>query len=184
MVVVGTSLGGLSALSVLLSGLNKSFALPLVIVQHRVKTPDDTLVRLLGVQSTLPVKEPQDKDPVEPGVVFLAPSDYHLMLERDRFALSVEAPHNYARPSIDVLFESAAESHGAGVLGIVLTGSNDDGARGALAIKQRGGRVLVQDPIGAESAIMPAAAIAAAPVDAVLSLAGLVAALRALKSGA
>jgi two-component system chemotaxis response regulator CheB len=163
-VVVGSSLGGLHALGLLLRGLPAGFPAPIVIVQHRGKDPDDALRRLLSVQSQLPVSEPIDKERVVPGHVYIAPADYHLLLERGSFALSTEAPVHYARPAVDVLFESAAESYGAGVVGVVLTGANHDGAAGAAKIKRYGGRVIVQDPESAESRPMPLAAIAATGV--------------------
>jgi two-component system, chemotaxis family, protein-glutamate methylesterase/glutaminase len=176
-VVVGTSLGGLSAMKVLLSGLPRDFRLPIVIVQHRGKTADDALVNLLRKQTPLSVSEPNDKEPLESGHVYIAPADYHLLVEPKSLALSTEAPVNYARPSIDVLFESAAETHRSGVVGVVLTGANEDGAAGAARIKQRGGVVLVQTAESAEAAAMPAAAIAATNIDTVVPLAELPAVL-------
>lgn len=169
-VVVGASLGGLSALRVLLSGLPKEFPLPVVIVQHRGKAEDDPLAELLGVDSSLPVSEPDDKQPLETAHAYVAPADYHLLLEPGRLTLSTEAPVNCARPSVDVLFESAADAYGRGVTGVVLTGANQDGARGCARIKARGGVVLVQDPAEAEGSVMPAAAMAATRVDRVLPL--------------
>jgi two-component system, chemotaxis family, protein-glutamate methylesterase/glutaminase len=176
-VVVGTSLGGLSAMKVLLSGLPREFRPPIVIVQHRGKTADDALVELLRKQTPLPVSEPNDKELLEARHVYIAPADYHLLVEPKSLALSTEAPVNYARPSIDVLFESAAETHGSGVIGVVLTGANEDGATGAARIKQRGGVVLVQDVASAEATAMPAAVIAATSVDKVVPLAELPAVL-------
>jgi two-component system chemotaxis response regulator CheB len=169
-VVVGTSLGGLVALSTLLRNIPRDFPAPIAIVQHRARTEDDALERLLAGQAALQVVEPEDKEPLAPGRVYLAPADYHLLIERTWVALSTAAPESYARPSIDLLFESAADSHGAGVVGVVLTGSNSDGARGCQRIKARGGRVFVQDPATAQSSAMPAAAVAATRVDAVLPL--------------
>jgi two-component system chemotaxis response regulator CheB len=176
-VVIGTSLGGLAALRVLLAKVPRNYPVPVVIAQHRVKASDEMLVRLLGAGTALPVREPDDKDLIEPGVVWVAPSDYHLLIEGGRFALSTDAPVNYARPSIDVLFESAAECYGPGALGLLLTGANDDGARGCDRIKKSGGSVWVQDPAEAESAAMPAAAIAATKVDRIMRLAQLADAL-------
>ncbi len=144
-VVVGTSLGGLTAMKVLLSGLPRGFQPPVVVVQHRIKTADDALVNLLAKETPLSVSEPNDKEPLESGHVYLAPADYHLLLERGFLTLSTEAPVNHARPSIDVLFESAAVTHGRGVVGVILTGSNHDGAIGSTRIKERGGALLVQD---------------------------------------
>lgn len=172
-VVVGTSLGGLSALQVLLSGLPRDFPLPIAIVQHRGKTGDEALLGLLAARSALPVSEPDDKEALEPGHVYLAPAGYHLLVEPGRLALSTEAPVNYSRPSIDVLFESTADAYGRGVVGVLLTGASQDGAAGCARIKERGGVVVVQDPAGAESGVMPAAAIAACHVDKVLPLSAL-----------
>jgi two-component system chemotaxis response regulator CheB len=168
--VIGTSLGGLSALSLLLRALPVDWAVPVVIAQHRGKTDDDVLKRLLEAQTPLPVCEASDKQPVEPGHIYLAPADYHLLLERSSLALSTAAPESYARPSIDVLFESAADAHGSGVLAVILTGANHDGARGCQRIKARGGIILVEDPATAFSSAMPSAAIAATRADAVLPL--------------
>lgn len=164
-VVIGCSLGGLNALQLILRGLPRGFATPIVLVQHRGKHSDDALSRLLGAHSALTVREPLDKERIEAGHVYVAPADYHLLVERGTLALSTEAPVNYARPSIDVLFESAAESYSAGVIGVVLTGANHDGAAGAARIQARGGRLLVQDPDGAEARAMPLAAIAATGVS-------------------
>jgi two-component system, chemotaxis family, protein-glutamate methylesterase/glutaminase len=177
LVVVGASLGGLSALTVLLSRLGSEFRAPIVIVQHRGKTPDAALARLLARETHLSVSEPDDKAALEPGHVYIAPADYHLLVEHGNLALSTEAPVNHARPSIDVLFESAADAYGRSVVAIVLTGANHDGARGSERIKQRGGIVLVQDPGSAEASALPAAAIAATKVDRILPLGALAAVL-------
>jgi len=169
-VVVGTSLGGLAALTHLLEALPANFPVPLAIVQHRGKSDDDALVRLLGSLTSLAVCEPNDKEPLEPGRVYLAPADYHLLIERECIALSTAPPRQFARPSIDLLFESAAESHGRGALAVLLTGSNNDGAAGCRQVKARGGRVFVEDPATAHSSAMPASAIAAGAADVVLPL--------------
>ena len=160
-VVVGTSLGGLKALQTLLAGLPKDFPLPVAIVQHRGKASGDGLAAFLQTASALQVREAEDKEPIVPGMVYLAPADYHLLVESGAFMLSTEAPVAFSRPSVDVLFESAADAYGAGVIGVVLTGANIDGARGAVAIKRRGGLVVVQDPATAEAVAMPEAARAA-----------------------
>jgi two-component system chemotaxis response regulator CheB len=163
-IVIGCSLGGLNALGILLGGLPEALPVPLVLVQHRGKESDDALCRVLGTRCQLRVTEPVDKEPLAPGHLYVAPADYHLLVDEKHLALSTDAPVHYARPSIDVLFESAAESYGAGVVGVVLTGANQDGAAGAARIQQRGGRIVVQDPAFAESPPMPAAAIAATGV--------------------
>ena len=168
-VVVGTSYGGLSALQVLLPALAPDFPLPVVVVQHRGKDTDN-LCEFLQRHSALPLTEPNDKAAIAPGSVYLAPRDYHLLIERDGFALSTEAPVGYARPSINVLFESAAEIYREHVVGVILTGANTDGAQGLAKIKAYGGRAVVEDPASAVSRGMPQAAIAASEVDAVLPL--------------
>jgi two-component system, chemotaxis family, protein-glutamate methylesterase/glutaminase len=179
-VVVGASLGGPSALKLLLSGLPREFRPPIVIVQHRGKTTGKALADFLGEAAPHPVLEPNDKDPLDAGYVYLAPADYHLLLERGSLALSTEAPVNHARPSIDVLFESAAQAYGSGVIGVILTGASRDGASGCRRIKEFGGVVLVQDVEDAECGVMPAAAIAATNVDQVRPLSQLPKALRNL----
>ncbi len=172
-VVIGGSRGGTDALSVLLQALPAKFPLAVAVALHRSRDSDDSLVRLLQEHSAMPVEEAKDKEAVTAGRVFLAPPDYHLLLESGSFGLSTGAPVNYARPSLDVLFESAADAYAGRVIGVILTGASSDGARGLARIKSRGGAALVQDPATAEARIMPDAAIAAAPVDWVLPLAGI-----------
>jgi two-component system chemotaxis response regulator CheB len=169
-VVIGASYGGLSALQVLLSDLSPEFPLPVVVVQHRKRDGDHGLCEYLRKRSRLPLDEPNDKETVEPGRVYLAPRDYHLLIEKSIFALSTESPLRFARPSIDVLFESAADIYHERIIGVILTGANRDGARGLARIKSFGGLAVVQDPQTAESRVMPEAAIAAAPVDRILPL--------------
>ncbi len=169
LVVVGTSLGGLHALLVLLSGLPKSFPLSIAVVQHRHKD-DNTLSGFLQRHSALPLKEAEDKEMIVPGWVYLAPANYHLMVEAGSFTLSTDAPVLYARPSIDVLFESAADAYAERVIGVILTGASRDGAQGLAKIKARGGLAVVQEPATAESHTMPEAAIAAVAVTSILLL--------------
>jgi two-component system chemotaxis response regulator CheB len=169
-VCIGASYGGLSALQVLLPGLAEDFPLPVVVVQHRKKDADDGLCEFLRKRSPLPLTEPNDKEKVEPGRVYLAPRDYHLLIEKSIFALSTDAPVGHARPSIDVLFESAAEVYKERAVGVILTGANRDGARGLARIKSFGGFTVVQDPASAESRAMPEAAVAATAVDRILPL--------------
>jgi two-component system chemotaxis response regulator CheB len=169
-VVVGASYGGLAALQVLLPELAPEFPLPVVIVQHRKKDADDGLCEYLRKRCPLPFIEPEDKEKVEPGHVYLAPRDYHLLIEKSIFALSTESPVAYARPSIDVLFESAADIYRERIVGVVLTGANRDGAKGLAKIKALGGLAVVQDPVSAESRAMPDAALAATTVDRILPL--------------
>jgi two-component system chemotaxis response regulator CheB len=167
-VVVGASSGGLKAAQVLLSGLNSAFSLPLVIVQHRGKDLESGLCEYLGRSSLLPVTEPEDKEAILPGHVYLAPRDYHLLIDGPGFALSVDPPVGYARPSIDVLFESAADEYKDRTIGVILTGTNRDGARGLAAVKAQGGLTVVQDPITAAHRQMPDAALARTTPDWVL----------------
>ena len=169
-VVVGTSSGGLKALQTLLSGLPANFPLPLVIVQHRGKDSDADLCEFLDGVSSLPVSEPEDKEILLAGHVYLAPRDYHLLIEEKSFALSTESPVAFARPSIDVLFESAADEYKEHAIGVILTGANRDGARGMARIKMNGGVTLVEDPDSAAVRIMPDAAIDSCNVDHVLQL--------------
>lgn len=169
-VVVGTSYGGLAALQQLLPGLDRDFPAPVVVVQHRRKDADDGLCEFLERHSALPLGEPNDKTRIEAGRVYLAPRDYHLFVEGDHFSLSTDPLVGFARPSIDVLFESAADSYGARSVGVILTGASRDGAKGLASIKAAGGLAVVQDPEEAESRAMPEAAVAAARVDRVLRL--------------
>ena len=169
-VVIGASYGGLSALQALLPQLAPEFPLPVVIAQHRKKDGDDGLCEFLRKRSPLPLTEPNDKEVVEGGRVYLAPRDYHLLIEKSIFALSTESPVAFARPSIDVLFESAAEVYQKRAIGVILTGANRDGARGLAKIKSFGGLTVVEDPQSAESPAMPEAAIASTAVDRILPL--------------
>src|SRR6185295_9792686 len=125
----------------LLAARPSDFAATVVLVQHRKADPDSHLVELLGNHATLPVSEPDDKEPIEPGHVYLAPANYHLIAERGFFSLSTDPPVWFARPSIDVLFETVADSYGAEAIAVMLTGSNEDGAAGAHAVKLAGGQV-------------------------------------------
>lgn len=169
-VVVGTSWGGLNALRELVSRLPADFAVPIVLVQHRHRQSDHLLSTLLQERTPLPVAEVEDKAPIERGKLYIAPADYHLLVDRGSFTLSTEAPVRYSRPSIDVTFYSAADTYGAQTVGIVLTGANSDGSRGLRRIHDRGGLALVQDPATAESAAMPAAALRCVPAARVLTI--------------
>jgi two-component system, chemotaxis family, protein-glutamate methylesterase/glutaminase len=170
LVVVGTSVGGLKALPILLSRLPEGFSLPVVVVQHRGKESGTGLREFLAQTSSLPVTEPEDKEPILPGNIYLAPRDYHLLVQERSFALSTDSPVGFARPSIDVLFESAADEYGERAIGVILTGANQDGARGLAAIKARGGTTLVEAPETAACSQMPEAAIARTEVDWILPL--------------
>lgn len=170
LVVIGTSLGGLSALRIMLEGLPEHFPAAIAIVQHRDRSSGDPLSRTLQQESRLPIIDVEDKEPIYPGYVYLAPADYHLLVEPGQFSLSVDAPVTFARPSIDVLFESAAEAYQAQTIGIILTGANHDGGQGLAKIKAQGGFTIVQDPRTAECPSMPEAALSKSVVDRVLPL--------------
>ena len=170
-IAIGASWGGLQALGTLLEGIPLELDQPIVIAQHRsAESPRGVLESLLQRHIARPVSEPSDKDPVEPSHVYVAPADYHLLVDGGRFAFSLDARVQFARPSIDVLFESVAEAYRDRAIGIVLTGANDDGAAGLAAIKRNGGVGIVQDPRTATRKSMPEAAIAATQADAVLPL--------------
>jgi len=162
-IVVGTSWGGLHALRTLVGGLPPDYRVPVVLIQHRHRESNYFLSSLLQERTRLNVCEIEDKSPIEVGNVYVAPADYHLLVEDDHFSLSLDEPERFSRPSIDVTFSSAADSYGTGAVGVVLTGANADGARGLRRIVDRGGLAIVQDPASAESPAMPAAAIAATP---------------------
>ena len=169
--VLGVSAGGLDALKSLLEVIPADFALGLVIVQHRHPWQDDFLVEHLSKACRLPVKEAEDKEAVQVGVVHLAPANYHLLIEVDRtFSLSTEEKVNFSRPAIDVLFETASETYGAGLIGVILTGASRDGAAGLRRIKEKDGIAIVQDPETAEYPAMPLAALEETQVDHVLSI--------------
>lgn len=171
LIVVGASWGGLEAVGRVLAGLPEGFRTPLAIVQHRGSdSRGGRLEAMLAIRTALPVREVDDKDPIEPGVAYLAPADYHLIVEPGAFSLSVDEHVQYARPSIDVAFESAADSYGARLLAVLLTGANEDGAAGMLRVRERGGCTVVQDPATAVKPTMPQAAIDAGGVVKVLSL--------------
>ena len=169
LIVVGASWGGLDAIGRLLESVPFDLGPAIALVQHRAANAVG-LSGLLGSRSSRVVHDVEDKDPIEPGHVYLAPPDYHLQVEPGRFSLSTDERVQYARPSIDVLFESAADAYAERVIGVILTGANEDGAAGLARIKERGGVAIVQDPTSAERGTMPAAALAATGADAVLPL--------------
>ena len=170
-VVVGTSWGGLSALRELIVGFPAALGVPVVVVQHRHRQSDHLLTTLLQDETSLCVCEVEDKAPMTPGNVYVAPADYHLLIEADRsFAFSSEPPVSFARPSIDVLMNSAADAYGPALAGVLLTGANMDGAEGMAAIRAHGGLTIVQQPQDADVPTMPEAAIARSQPDHVLPL--------------
>ncbi|MEO8562781.1 MAG: chemotaxis protein CheB [bacterium] len=183
LVVVGTSWGGLAALRTLVGGLPDSFQMAVTLVQHRHRDSDHLLRTLLQERSSLEVCEVEDKMPLEHGHIYVAPPDYHTLVEPGHFSLSTDAPVRFSRPSIDVTFSSAADSYAHRAIGIVLTGANADGADGLRRISDRGGLALVQDPDGAESRPMPEAARRAVPRARVMSLERIVEYLSTLPAG-
>ena len=170
LVVVGASLGGLAAFESILRELPKSFGPPLVLIQHRAPEFEGRLAELLQRHSQVPVVEPGDRTPIQRGHVYVAPPNYHLLLDREFFWLSIDPPVCHARPSIDVTFESVASAFGDRSLCVMLTCASEDGVAGAQRIKQAGGRVYVQDPQTAESPVAVRALISRMRVDAVLGL--------------
>lgn len=177
LVVVGASWGGLHALGTIVAALPADFPLPMIIVQHRSRDSEALLEELLQDLTPLPIRQVDDKDPILGGHVYVAPADYHLLIDGGHFALTTDAPVRFSRPSIDVTFTSAADHCGACATGVVLTGANDDGAAGLRRIFERGGRAIVQDPRDAEMPVMPTAALNAVPSAMVLPLADIAPAL-------
>ncbi len=169
-VVIGTSAGGFHALQVILGALPNDFEFPIIIVQHRMAS-SNALPELLNHTTQLRVKEAEDKEPLVAGTVYVAPADYHLLVEKDgRLQLSEDERENFSRPSIDVLFESAADAFGDKLIGVLLTGASRDGAKGLGKIKAYQGCTIVQDPRTAEFKVMPQSAIAELRVDHILPL--------------
>ncbi len=171
LVAIGTSWGGLDALRVVLGGLPADLDACVVVAQHRGPDSHPTALRgLLGAVTALHVVDADDKLPLQRGVVFLAPPDYHLLVEGDHLALSIDAHVSYSRPSIDVLLETAGEAFRERSAGVVLTGANADGATGLARIAELGGAAIVQDPESSERAEMPRAALQAVPSARVVPL--------------
>jgi two-component system chemotaxis response regulator CheB len=168
--VIGASWGGLAALSELVKGLPKDFPVPLAVVQHRSKQADNLLATLLQDLTPLRVVDVEDKEPIEPGNVYIAPANYHMLVDGSHFSLTTDPLVRFSRPSIDVTFTSAGDAYPGAALGVILTGANDDGSRGLRHIVDRGGRAVVQDPETAESRTMPAAALQAVPEAQVVKL--------------
>lgn len=178
-VVIGASAGALEALSAILPALPAGFGLPIIVVVHVPPNRPSMLAELFRAKCLIPVREAEDKEPISAGTIFFAPPDYHLLVEVDRsFALSIDEPVLFSRPSIDVLFESAADVYGPALLAIVLSGANQDGANGTRAVLGAGGTALVQDPASAFATTMPEAAIAACPSARIMTLDAVAAYLR------
>ncbi|HGM4964735.1 TPA: chemotaxis protein CheB [Pseudomonas putida] len=184
-VVIGASAGGVTALFTVLGGLPASFAIPVLCVLHLPDNRHSQLAAVLQRRLHRPVHEAQDKEPLRPGLIYVAGPGYHLSVERDfTLSLNQEPPVHFSRPAIDYLFMSAADAYGDGLLGVLLTGANEDGAQGLAYIKNNGGRTLVQDPRDAQVALMPEAALALHQPDHILSLSGIEQLLAALEPSA
>ena len=170
-VVIGASAGAVQALLTILPALPPSYPLPVLVVVHVPPDRSNVLVPLFQSKCQVPVKEAEDKEPLVGGVIYFAPSDYHLLVEEDgAIALSSDEIVNYSRPSIDVLFESAADAYGSALTGIILTGANHDGAAGLKAVMEAGGVAIVEDPVGAYAPTMPYAALDACPAARTMNL--------------
>lgn len=180
-VVVGASAGAVEILRILLGGLPEAYPLSIVVVVHIPPDKKSVLAELFGSMCRLRAVEAEDKQQLEPGTVYFAPPDYHVLVEQDRrLSLSSEEPVNYSRPAIDVLFESAADALGSAAIGIILTGGNHDGARGLRAISESGGVTLIQSPDEAPVPTMPYAAQEAVPKARTMLVSEIVAYLRSL----
>lgn len=182
-VVIGGSSGSLDALLVILPQLRSPYPLPLLLVIHRSNLADNGLAELLRTKTSLRVKETDDKDQLEPGCIYIAPPDYHVLPEEDG-SLSLDASEkiNFSRPSIDVCFSAAAAVYGPGLLAILLSGANADGAEGMAQVKRAGGTTIVQDPTQSLVGFMPEKAMLESEVDSVLSPAGIAALLNSIPS--
>jgi two-component system chemotaxis response regulator CheB len=168
--VIGASWGGLAALSELMKGLPGDFPVPMAVIQHRSRHADNLLATLLQDLTPLRVVDVEDKEPIEPGSVYIAPANYHMLVDGGYFSLTTDPLVRFSRPSIDVTFTSAGDAYPGSALGVILTGANDDGSRGLRHIVNRGGQAVVQDPATAESKAMPAAALQAVPEAQVVPL--------------
>ena len=170
-VAIGVSTGGVSALKFVLGALPADFPVPVLITTHITPDSDDGLALLLNTLSAIRVKEADEQETTSPGTVYLAPANYHLLVERNgNLALSVDPPVNFSRPSVDVLFESAADVYGSALIGIIMTGAGSDGSRGLLKIKNRGGLTIIQEPADAEMDSMPKSAMQLQKADYVVPL--------------
>jgi len=173
-IVIGSSAGGVSALLELCGGIGPGMNLPLFITQHTGAEQDNILAEILGKRAKVPVVQAEDKMEIENGVIYLAPANYHMLVEsRNCIALSMDEKVNYSRPSIDVLFESAARVYSSELTGIILTGASIDGAAGIVAIEENGGLTIAQDPATAEFPFMPESAIKTGKVKLILPLEGI-----------
>nr|MDT0251013.1 chemotaxis protein CheB [Endozoicomonas sp.] len=170
-VVLGTSAGGINALAFLFSQLGEDFSLPVLVTKHIGLNDDRGMLRVLSRQSTLPVKVAKDKHRIQPGTIYLAPAGYHMLVEEnDTVSLNLEAPIAHSRPSIDVLFQSAASVYGPSLVAVILTGANRDGADGIRTVKAFGGTTIAQCPRSAEMGVMPKASLDTGCIDYLMTL--------------
>jgi len=170
-IVIGVSSGGMNVMKIMFSLLPKDFNTSIIIVQHISPRSDNQWIKLLNEKSKLHIKEADEKEKIENGNVYIAPPNYHLLIEKDKtFSLTIDERVNFARPSIDVLFESAADAYKNKLIGIILTGSNNDGTNGIKRIQECGGLTIIQNPETAESDYMPKSAIVAIQPDYILSI--------------
>lgn len=170
-IVIGTSAGGLTALTTILRMLPETYTVPILLVQHRARNSPALFEDVLQNKCQLAIKQADEKEAIRPGRVYVAPPDYHMLVEADRtISLSVEPPVQYSRPSIDVLFESAAMAYRDKLVGIILSGSNSDGAAGIRTINTLGGLAIAQNPKEAQYPFMPQAAIDTGAVHVVWGL--------------
>lgn len=170
-IVIGSSAGGLQALKAIFLQLDTNFQIPIIVVQHISPHSDNYITTYLDRICKLKVKEANEKEKIEKGIIYFAPPNFHLLIEEDyTFSLTTEERVNFARPSIDVLFETAAFAYGKNLTGIILTGANNDGANGLQSIKKRKGISIVQDPKTAEVNTMPSSSIKLGNIDHILSL--------------
>ena len=169
-IVIGASAGGIQVLQKIMGSLGKDFSMAVIIVQHLHPQSDDFMIRHLAKYCSIPVKEAEKREMIKSGFIYMAPPNYHLLVEEDRtFSLSTDPKVNYCRPSIDVLFESAADIFGSDLIGVILSGANNDGAMGMKKIKNCGGITIVQDPATAEADIMPRSVLNIIKVDHIFS---------------
>jgi two-component system chemotaxis response regulator CheB len=183
-VVIGGSAGSVDALSVLLPAFDAACGVMIAVVVHLPRERPSRLAEIFSLKCRVRVVEAEDKQPIAPGVVYIAPPDYHLLVDKGpQLSLAADELVHYSRPSIDVLFESAADAYGSMLLGVILSGANDDGAAGLLAVARAGGLTLVQRPDQAASAAMPRAALKAVPESGVMGLTEMAQVLGAIRGG-
>jgi len=174
-IVIGVSAGGFKVLEKLITGLKRDLTTPIIIVQHISSLAENYIVTYLDERTELYVKEVEEKENIQAGTVYIAPPNYHILVERNKtLSLTVDKRVSYARPSIDVLFETAAEVYQHKLLGVVLTGANSDGTHGCKAVKKWGGMVVAQDPDEAEFNEMPLSVIQENVQDRIMTINALI----------